>query len=151
MGRIKNLQELLNAKDLNHSIIEIDTLICGYPFDELTEPQKNFFFIQELEREVNNGGFNQYFYNLSGDYAMYTVGALKAIGANHTWPILQEAIDQFPGGNVPEDRDRRQAVLEEIEDSANEIWDTLEQKFFQYQDNLNQLNIDYIKKNSSAF
>lgn len=42
----------------------------------------------------------------------------------------------------------RQKILEQIEEKANEIWEELDQRFFEYEDDLNLLNIDYIKKNN---
>ncbi|MBN1215668.1 MAG: DUF4375 domain-containing protein [Candidatus Lokiarchaeota archaeon] len=37
--------------------------------NELSLPEKNIIFIEKLEREVNNGGFNQFFFNSAGDYS----------------------------------------------------------------------------------
>ena len=56
------IEELLKAEDTNNSIIELDNYICelcqwGEDVNQLTDPQKIFFFNQNLEREVNNGGF----------------------------------------------------------------------------------------------
>ncbi len=71
--------------------------------DKLTEPQKLFYLNQNLEREVNNGGFHQYFINSSGDYSHETIQSLKSIGATTTALILQRATDQFPNKTVPKD------------------------------------------------
>src|ERR1051326_3648521 len=45
-----------------------------------------------LENDVNNGGFNQYFFNSSGQYAYQTLDALKLIGADVHYMLLQKAI-----------------------------------------------------------
>ena len=37
--------------------------------------------IEALEAEVNNGGFDQYFYNSAGDNTAETIQALETIGA----------------------------------------------------------------------
>jgi hypothetical protein len=117
----------------------------------LTEPQKNFYHNQNLEREINNGGFSQYFVNSSGDFAHETVKSLRAIGANHTADILQAAIDEFPNKKVPRDRDERTELVRQIEEIANEKWEDLDQKFFEYKDDLNSLNIEYVKKHRTEF
>jgi hypothetical protein len=117
----------------------------------LTEPQKNFYFNQNLEREINNGGFNQFFYNSSGDFAHETLTSLRTIGANKTADILQQAIDQFPDSTVPKDRAKRQEILEQIENTADEVWEQLDQAFYKYEDNLYNLNIEYIKQNRNSF
>lgn len=151
-----DIDTLLSSPDTNNAIIEIDNYVCklcswGDTLDRLTEPQKNFYFNQNLEREINNGGFNQFFFNSSGDFAHETISSLRTIGADKTADILQNAIDQFPGSAVPNDRVKRQEVLEQIEDTANEVWEQLDQAFYKYEDNLNDLNIDYVKRNRSSF
>ena len=100
MTKISNLDGLLSFEDRSVSIIELDDFIgelCEYgdDYDKLTAQQKIFYFNQNLEREINSGGFNQYFCNSSGDNAHETVLSLKAIGADKAADILQKAIDQF--------------------------------------------------------
>ena len=151
-----DIDKLTNSTDKNGSIIELDNYICkfceyGDRLDKLTEPQKNFYYNQNLEREVNNGGFNQFYLNPSGDFAHETVNSLKEIGAHKTAEILQKANDQFPDKTVPKDREKRQETLEQIEDAANKIWEELDQKFFTYEDDLNSLNMDYVSKNRNDF
>lgn len=156
MSKKLDIEKIITSHDLNGSIIELDNFICdlcafGDNLGKLTEPQKNFYFNQNLEREINNGGLNQYFFNSSGDFAHETINSLKVIGANKTADILQKAIDQFPNKEVPKDRAARQVVLEKIEGTSNAVWEELDQKFFVYQDNLNNLNIDYVKRNKDKF
>ena len=151
-----DIDALISSPDANKAIIEIDNYVCkvcfyGDKLDRLTEPQKNFYFNQNLEREINNGGFNQYFYNSSGDFAHETIISLQAIGANKIADILQQAIGHFQNSTVPKDRAERQEVLAQIEDTANDVLEQLDQAFYKYEDNLNDLNIDYIKQNRSSF
>ena len=156
MTKIKNLDELLNSEDSNGSIIELDNFIgelCDYgdDFSKLTDKQKLFYLNQNLEREINNGGFNQYFCNSSGDNAHETILSLRAICADKTAAILQKAIDQFPDKTVPKDRDERVEIIEQIEETANEVWEELDKTFFEYEDDLNTLNIEYVKKYKDFF
>ena len=152
MTKIPNLDNFLNSEDTNKSVIELDEFISGLPIDaEMTEPQKLFNYNQELEREVNNGGFSQFFLNSSGDNAHETVLSLKAIGANKTADLLQKAIDQFPSKTVSKDRDKRTEIVEEIEETAEEVWNDLDQKFYEYEDDLNTLNIEYVRKHKEFF
>jgi len=151
-----DLDALLASPDTNNSIIELDNYIgdlCSYgdELEKLTLPQKYFYFNQNLEREVNNGGFNQYFINSSGEFAHETLTSLRLIGANKTADILQQAIAQFPGLQVPKDRNEREEPVFQIQDEANTVWGKLDDQFFVYEDNLNELNIHYIKQNKSDF
>jgi len=151
-----DIDKLLNSENINGSIIELDNYIaalCGYGvnMDLLTDPQKNFYYNQNLEREINNGGFNQFYLNSSGDFAPETIDSLRLIGANKTAMIVERANNQFPDKKIPKDRAARQEILAQIEDKANEIWEELDQKFFAYEDDLNSLNIDYVRKNRNEF
>src|SRR5690554_5542065 len=140
MTKYQKLNELLILEDLNDAIIELDNFIC-----ELCD------YGESLDREINNGGFNQYFINSSGDNSHETILSLKSIGADKTATILQKAIEQFPDKAVPKDRDERIEVVEQIEEIADEIWSELDEKFYEYEDDLNSLNIEYIKKYKDFF
>lgn len=151
-----DIEKLLLSENKNNSIIELDNYICelcelGEKLDNLTNEQKDFFFNQNLEREINNGGFNQFFYNSSGDFAHETIKSLKIIGADKTAAILQQAIDLFPDKTVPQDRIERQEILKKIETTANEIFEDLDQKFFVYEDDLNTLNLEFVRQNKDKF
>lgn len=144
MTRIPNLDLLLNSKNINDSIISIDVFICelckyGEQLQNLTEPQKFYFFNQTLEREVNNGGFDQYFSNASNAYAYETITSLKAIGADKTADILQQAIDLVL------------QLIKKGEEVQLEVWNDLDERFLRYQDDLNSLNMNFVKENSLLF
>ena len=151
-----DINELINSEDINGSIIALDNYIsglCDYgeSIEKLNEHQKIFFYNQTIEREVNNGGFNQFYYNSSGDYAHETVESLKGIGAEKTAQIVNKANSQFPNNIVPKDRDERQDVLDQIENKANDNWEKLDVDFCKYEEDLNTLNMGYIKKHSEHF
>lgn len=151
---IRNL--LISSTDANDMVIAINDYIgnlCewGENLEKLTEPQKNFFLNQVFEIEVNNGGISQYFFNSSGQHAHETVESLKVIGAMKIAEILQNAIAIFPKASVPKDDDKRESVLEKMEKKGDEIWEKLEEKFYEYPDNLNELNLAYVRKNIDQF
>jgi Domain of unknown function (DUF4375) len=154
----KNLEldNLLESADINSSIIELDNFIClicqwGQNVEILTYAQQQFYFVQNLEREVNNGGFAQYFINSSGDFAHETLIALKLIGAIATANLLQTAINEFPNQSVPKDRDERIDFITNLREKTSDVWEKLDQKFFAYEDDLNTLNIEYVRKNRHSF
>ena len=151
-----DIEQIINSEDTNDSIIELDNYIsdlCDYgeSVEKLNEHQKIFFYNQTIEREVNNGGFNQFYFNSSGNFAHEIVESLKRIGAEKTSQIIQEANAQFPNKVVPKDRDERQEVLDQIEDKANDIWEKLDEDFYKYEEDLNALNMGYIKEYKEHF
>jgi len=58
----------------------------------LTEEEHTVLAVEALEREVNNGGYGQFFANSSRDFASTVAGALQRIGCKKTATITQKAI-----------------------------------------------------------
>lgn len=151
-----DINVLLASGDTDKLIIELDTYInkiCDYgdSLEKLNQLQKTFYFNQQLEREINNGGFDQYFVNSSGSFAHEAVLSLIQIGANKTADILQLAIDEFPDSIVPKEELERREIMEKFEEKVEQVWNQLDEKFLAYEDNLYELNLLFIKQNVSSF
>lgn len=156
MANYPELEKLLQSNEIDDILISLDNYInelCEYGenINVLTKPQMTLFLNQNFEKEINNGGLNQFFYNSSGEFSFETVQSLKEIKAFYTATILEEAISQFPNNNVPKDRDSREEIIEEIEQIANDVWEDLDSKLYGYEDNLSELNLSYIKSNIKYF
>lgn len=98
--------------------------------------------IENLEAEVNNGGFDQFFYNSAGDKTAETIQALETIGAVAMADILKRAAAKFPGNMPPRDRFARQEVLLQISPDA-EAFEELDGEFYGYPDDLADLLANY--------
>lgn len=151
-----DINDLNNPSDVNTAIIEMDNYIgelCAYgeEMEKLNEAQQIFYLNQCLEREINNGGFNQYYCNSSGNFAVETVESLKAIGADKTAEILSHANSIFPDGQVPKDQEQRIKMIDAIDEAGNEKWQQLEDRFMTYEEDLNSLNMNYIHSNKDKF
>lgn len=72
-----------------------EKLEYGEMSDKLNETQKTFIIIENFEREINNGGFNQFYINSSGDFSHETIDALIKIGANKTVGIVKNQMYSF--------------------------------------------------------
>lgn len=94
--------------------------------------------VWDLEAEINNGGFDQFFFNSAGDHTGDTISALTAIGALHTSEIVLQAAAKFPNGMPPVDRDQRQDLLEKISPDA-EAFESQDRAFLEYKDDLQTL------------
>ena len=58
----------------------------------LTQEEQFVLAVEALEREVNNGGYNQFFINSSNEYVSLIVPALQAIGCPKTAAMTADAI-----------------------------------------------------------
>jgi len=123
----------------------------GDDMSVLSEAERVFYITQTLEMEVNNGGFSQFFFNSSGNFSNELVGAFTTIGANTTAAICQKAIAAF-GRDIPIDRDEREEMLDELEsDEIDEILEECDDAFYAYEDNLNELNYQFVMENKASF
>ncbi len=108
-------------------------------FASQTQPQKVFSAIWDLESEVNNGGFSQYFLNSSAESASFVAKALEIVGASQTASICQRAITTaFPNG-LPSAPDEIQATAMNFADDILANLEQLDQEFFEYPHDLTDL------------
>lgn len=62
-------------------------------FKNMPKQLQVVWLVNELEMEVNNGGYLQFFTNASGRYADETLEALELIGATYNRELLKNAYD----------------------------------------------------------
>lgn len=99
--------------------------------------------VEDLEAEINNGGFDQFFFNSAGDKVSEAIIALKCIGAAHTAKIVESACAKFPGGMPPKERSERQELLLKVSPNSD-AFEGEDQAFYEYQDNLAGLVANYV-------
>ncbi|MBR5252599.1 MAG: DMP19 family protein [Clostridia bacterium] len=151
-----NIDHIWSLTDANDFVIAMVTHLdnktnYGDNMSVLSEAERIFYVTQSLEMEVNNGGFSQFFFNSSGNFANELVSAFTAIGAIETATICQKAISAF-GRDIPVDRDEREEMLEELEsDEIAEILTECDNAFYEYKDNLNELNYNFAVNNKHSF
>jgi hypothetical protein len=115
--------------------------------EKLSEEERNIVYIEELEREMNNGGFSQFFFNSSGDYTEELIHALKMVGSIKFLKLVESAKAEFPNSIIPKDKKERQEILESIQEKVNPVWDTLVSEFYMYEEDIYALMLAYISKN----
>ena len=97
-----------------------------------------------LEMEVNNGGFDQYYFNSCGNLAIETVASLKQIGANETASLLEAANNDVPCLPLPEDRDARMKILDQVNESSK--FGALENEYYQETEDRIALLAKYLRE-----
>ncbi|HEY0997113.1 MAG TPA: DMP19 family protein [Gemmatimonadaceae bacterium] len=96
----------------------------------LTDDERVVLCLGEMEAEVNNGGWEQYFLNSSGDHAHDTLRALQAVGATVAAEILQSAMKVFGKGGPPADRGAREALLGGLTAKQRATLDRLSSRYY---------------------
>ncbi|SHN37355.1 protein of unknown function [Rhizobacter sp. OV335] len=97
-----------------------------------------------LDAEVNNGGFDQYYFNTRGALALETVQALRSIGAGEAASLLEAANKDVPILPLPDDREERIVKLEEIAESSR--FASLETEYYRGREDRIALLAEYLRK-----
>ncbi len=94
--------------------------------------------IDELEMEVNNGGFNQYFINSSGQNCYATLKALKKNGKVKTAKLLESAISLINPNQISEkefiEKLQKREVEELYDEKISAGLNKLDTEFYKYPD-----------------
>ncbi len=112
-------------------------------------PERHVYAVEGMSREVNNGGFGQFFLNSSGELAYDLVPALEAMGSRRTLPIARQALERF-GRPASLDEAVRHAHLEKL-CSDSDPWSDLDEEFYENPEDIEKLILDYIARNLAAF
>ena len=80
----------------------------------LTEPELVAVGVWLLDAQVNNGGFDQYYFNTGGVLAESTVTSLRMIGASETASLLAAANAHVGALPLPDDHDGRMNALDRV-------------------------------------
>ena len=111
-------------------------------FDGLSSHEKTYFAVCMLDGEVYNGGFDQFFFNSSGDYYQAALSGLAELGAFHSRELLIAArLALFSDGDLSRDTETRRAVLRHSpDDSATDnLLNNLDDKYYADPDKLDRL------------
>ena len=138
-------REIVNTGETEYNIVgEIgDEIRIKFRKKEpLTEGEIVILCLRELEDDVNNDGFlgfllNMYAKKFFPKYFADTLNALKVIGATQTYEKFQEIYERYS--------DMQEYDLERLEKDS-EYLHTLDRWFYQYNDNLTELQYQYILK-----
>jgi hypothetical protein len=133
--------------DLDYVLSVIDPWISKYIRDgasALTDREAIGVGVWLLQAEVNNGGFDQYYSNTRGALAKRTVAALEEIGATDTASVLAAANADIPSLPLPEHRESRFGVLDQVQETCR--WSALETEFYQERENLMALLAAYLRR-----
>ncbi|MDQ7961302.1 DMP19 family protein [Flavobacterium lindanitolerans] len=154
---MKKITEILNQENEEEIILQIGEIIwhkLDYNYENisnLSEVEKTFVFVDILEGQVNNGGFDQFFFNSSGDYTYEVLKAYENIGAYKTAKLIYEAIRIFPQNPISKDTQTRREIMKSLNEGISEKWDQLDDTFYEYEDNIIKLLVEYFKENNKQF
>jgi hypothetical protein len=106
--------------------------------DSLSTAEQIYFAVNELVQEVDNGGFDQYFFNGSGDHFQIALRGLQAFEAWHTHSLLLQAVMVIFGDEEPpiDSVARRRLQVRLTTDNTWKRLDELDHAFYEDRDGL---------------
>ncbi len=146
---LENMSEEL--KFLITTSDKVFTRLKKIGFEGLGDAEKVFVCVWELEGQVNNGGFHQFFFNSSGEYSVEAVSAFEKIGATKMAGIIQRANTMFKDGRPPKNWESRQEELLKMPESATEEMERLTNEFYKYPDDVDKLLYQFVLKHREEF
>jgi len=96
----------------------------------LTEEERAFLAVQALDREVNNGGFHQFFWNSSRKYTPIVVDSLKRVGLKEFAEITARAIATLKPKELTIPA-VEEAILKDDEE-RNRIFDAYSDEYYKF-------------------
>ena len=117
------------------------------------KPRQAIYMIWALEAEVNNGGYNQFYFNSSGQFYKHLPDALTLVGANKFANLTKRANETFEKEN-PKITQHQDGTLEGFSKSYDDNpLNKFDDEFYDLYktENLQQIQIEYIKTHKTEF
>jgi hypothetical protein len=108
-------------------------------YDALSRPNQILAAVWLFESKVANGGFRNYYKSEAGDLARFVPSALAEIGASEMAAIAAEANAVFGAAGPPQEKAERRRMLDNLDASAQQHWITLESRYFECQEDCDEL------------
>ena len=115
---------------------------------ELNETEQTVLAVQALDREVNNGGFRQFFYNSSVNYANIAVKSFQNIKSTEIAELVDKSI-QCLGidlSNIDLVIDR---ALSDEDEALEDCFNKLDNLFYESEEYITEKLLTFVKENIS--
>jgi Domain of unknown function (DUF4375) len=152
----------IGSKRIREVAAEADVLIAGVSdaygvvYDSyqingvkgLSLPQLQYLTICWLDTEVNNGGFSQFFFNTSGELAIYAAKAAVAVGSKEKSKVIEKAIALF-GHNGP--NVEREARMKQLSMLNHKVLSELDTAYYKANESISELLSNFVVAHTDDF
>lgn len=124
-------------------------------FDSLTKEEKIYFSVNIFDRELYNGGMDQFFWNSSGNFYAEVIEGLQILNAENSLSLLKQSAKILFGEiNPPRDRSLRWKALKQNSErlnATNPNWsnelEKIDNKYYTDPDNMDELLTKFAENN----
>ena len=121
-----------------------------YGLEGISKPEQVAHCVDWLVRETEAVGIKKWFEEIAGNYPYQTLEALKAIGADHTFELLEMLFGVFPE-EVPADQDERLAIIEDFTAKERRAFKEFDAAWADYQDDHMGLLKEYLEEHAGEW
>lgn len=144
----QTIQQLIAMKDshrIDSLVLAVEQALGGRPDEKLSEAERVVLAVEGLEREVNNGGYHQFFINSSREFTAYIVRYLELIGCPKVAVITADAITALA---LPDrfDADTVDRIASELSDEGREKLGECDTRYYDNDEDIAQRLFDYIEQ-----
>jgi hypothetical protein len=111
----------------------------------LSDEERIILAVEALEREVNNGGYGQFFVNSSREYSPIIINALHRIDCPKVAEITEEALNIVQKIPMTDDEIENGTWIEN--DDRHEALNECDELFFEYPESIDERLFAFIKAN----
>lgn len=117
------------------------------------KPRQAIYMIWLLETEVNNGGFNQFYANSSGQFYKHLPEALKLVGADKFADLTKRANDIYEKENAKITKHQDGTIEGFSKSYEDNPLSKFDDEFFEIykSEDLQQIQVDFIRKHKTEF
>jgi len=116
--------------------------------ESFTEEEYVVLAVEALEREVNNGGYDQFFRNSSNEFSPVIVNALNEIGRIEAAALTQEAIDALEIEGPVSTKAIDQA-MEKKSDHRDQKLSECDNRYYETVGDLSKPLLEFVRKNKN--
>ncbi len=141
---LNQLLELEATHRIDSLVLAIEQALLAKPGDSLGPAERTVVVVEALEREVNNGGFDQFFRN-APEHAAVAADELRSIGCESAASVVDRAVSAL--GLATVDVNQILAVLEAESEEREELLDECDNFFYEYPDDIARRLLEFVKAN----
>lgn len=149
------IQAALDVADETDSFLQITDVIYDKQSEQgygnMTESEQTVFCIDGFLREMENGGFVQFFHHEAGALSADTLAALERIKSKECHGLLDKVLGFFEARQVPSDEDDRIEAFDSIQDEFSDEISALDEKYFELTENIVALTLSFVSKHLKDF
>lgn len=124
----------------------------GEHIERLSVEARLVYLLCCFDAEIHNGGFDQMFYNSTGNHSLEILEHLNEVGASKCNQLLINALALFPDSRPAANRELRWEQLKMLDGTqVRKTFDDLDSEFYMYEDRLSSRVDDYVRRNSHAY